>query len=197
MGLVGIWSMHFVGNRSIIMGNGDPSLQLVYNRGWTIFSAFIPIIVLFFAFAVADRRYKGGWQFVFYLITPGIAAGCAICGMHYAGSEGIANYDVHFAQHPAYVVGAILIACSACVCALAGLFILQDLWMTNFLWRYICAIGLAAAVSAMHWVASNGTIYVLKANTRKGDRGRNRTFFAALGVVSKSMLVKRSPLIKS
>ncbi|KAI7567699.1 hypothetical protein KC319_g20380, partial [Hortaea werneckii] len=38
MGLVGIWCMHFIGNRAIILGAGEARIQLVYNAGYTTLS---------------------------------------------------------------------------------------------------------------------------------------------------------------
>lgn len=173
--------MHYVGNYSIVMGNGDANLQLVYSAGFTALSAFIPIVAIFVAFFLADRRYKGGLNFLICLIVPGILAGAAICGMHYSGNLGISNYSVDF--HLAYVGGAITIACVSSVAALGGFFILQNIWMSTFVTRFICAVFLAGTVSSMHRVASKGTIYRLKTMSPQKEDGRNTNFIAAIVVV--------------
>lgn len=173
--------MHYVGNWSIVMGDGEASLQLLYSPGWTALSAFIPILALFIAFASADRRYKGGATFFFYLLAPGILAGAAVCGMHYAGNYGISNYVPHF--RAGYVAGSILIACFACVAALASLFILQDLWMSSFPLRLVVAIVLAATVSAMHWVATMGTFYTVRSGKHYHASARTTNFILAVVVV--------------
>jgi len=86
MGLVAIWCMHYVGNRGIILGGGDPRLQLVYNPGYTALSSFIPIIALFVAFTIADRRHRGKKFLLTALVLSGIVAGLAVVGMHYTGT---------------------------------------------------------------------------------------------------------------
>ena len=184
MGLVGIWAMHYIGNLAIVLRNGDASDQLLYNPGWTALSAFIPMVALFIAFWSADRRYQGGVTFFGYLIAPGIVAGAAICGMHYAGSFGIANYDPHF--KPGYVAGSIVLASLACVAALSGLFILQDLWMSNFKLRLLVAIVLAATVSGMHWCATVGTWYTVKHDRRGESTARTTNSIVAAVVVGSS-----------
>lgn len=186
MGLVGIWAMHYIGNRSIVLGDGLAASQLVYSPGWTALSAFIPMLALFFAFAVADRRYKGGTSFFLCLFAPGVGAGAAICGMHYVGSYGIVNYRPHF--EPGYVAGSVLLAGVACVAALSGLFILQDLWMSSFSLRLFVAVVLAATVSGMHWVATLGTTYTTM-NGPMGDftaRATNSIIAAVVVCTSKA-----------
>lgn len=181
MGLVGIWCMHFVGNQSIVMGNGEKKLQLVYSPGFTAISASIPVVALLVAFLIADRRYKGGAAWFLYLLMPGVLAGGAISGMHYVGNLGISNYHVAF--HPEFVGGAVGIACFAGVLALATFFTLQDLWMSNFFTRTLCAGMLAVAVSAMHWVASKDTTYTLKEEPHSSN-SRNVILIIGIVVVS-------------
>ena len=50
MGAVGIWSMHYIGNLAIEMGQGESELQIQYSTGFTVSSIFTPIIVLGLAF---------------------------------------------------------------------------------------------------------------------------------------------------
>lgn len=84
MGGVAIWSMHYIGNRGVILFGGEPELQLSYGAGFTITSFFIPIVVLLIAYAVIG----GGDKIQFWrLIFGGTFAGTAICGMHYLVSK--------------------------------------------------------------------------------------------------------------
>lgn len=186
MGLVGIWSMHFVGNYSIIMGDGRPTLQLAYSPAWTAASALLPICALFFAFLLADRRFRGGWKSsYFYIFLAGLGAGAAICGMHYTGNIGISNYQL--VMQPGYIVGACLVAVVASVGALAALFKLQDLWASSFISRLAGAVVLAGTVSGMHWVASSGTMYRLSKKLDHGSDARDILFRVAIILVLRSL----------
>lgn len=80
MGGVAIWSMHYIGNRGVVLFEGQSELQLSYGAGFTITSFFIPIVVLLLAYAVIG----GGENPQFWrLLFGGTFAGTAICGMHY------------------------------------------------------------------------------------------------------------------
>jgi len=80
MGGVSIWSMHYIGNRAIVLYNGEAGWQLNYGAGYTILSFFLPVVVLLLAYAIIGAvetpRY---WR----LILGGTFAGAAVCGMHY------------------------------------------------------------------------------------------------------------------
>jgi len=175
--------MHYVGNRGIILGGGDPRLQLVYNNGYTALSSIIPIVALFIAFTIADRRHRGKKFLLASLVLAGVCAGLAIVGMHYTANLGVINYDIQF-DHK-YVGGAILIACSACVLALALIFMLQDLWINYFYMRIVCALVLAGAVTGMHYEGTVGTSYKLKYAADTGSNGlRNTNVVTAVVIVS-------------
>ncbi|CAG9956489.1 unnamed protein product, partial [Clonostachys rosea f. rosea IK726] len=50
MGGVSIWSMHFVGNRAIVLGDNEPEIQIAYSTLFTVISFFVPILVLLLTF---------------------------------------------------------------------------------------------------------------------------------------------------
>ncbi|QDS76383.1 hypothetical protein FKW77_003522 [Venturia effusa] len=158
-GLVAIWCMHFVGNRAIVLGDGQRELQLYYNPGFTTVSVFLPIVFLFLGFTTVEFRQPGQPFFWPSLGFVGIVAGLAITGMHYVGNFGINNYNLE--NPPQYVVGAGLIAVCACCIALALFFYFKGRWINSFPRRMACACLLAGAVSGMHWTASVGTRYRL------------------------------------
>lgn len=80
MGGVAIWCMHYIGNRAIVLYDGQAGLQLSYSAGFTVLSFFIPIIVLLLAYVII-----GGVENpkIWRLLVGGTFAGAAICGMHY------------------------------------------------------------------------------------------------------------------
>lgn len=80
MGCVAIWSMHYIGNRAIILYNDEPGLQLSYGAGFTVLSLFVPVIVLLLAYAIIGGAENPR---VWRLLVSGTFAGAAICGMHY------------------------------------------------------------------------------------------------------------------
>lgn len=80
MGGVSIWSMHYIGNRAIVLYGGVSGLQLSYGAGFTVLSLFMPIIVLLLACVVVGSSDRPTlWRF----ILAGTFGSAAICGMHY------------------------------------------------------------------------------------------------------------------
>jgi NO-binding membrane sensor protein with MHYT domain len=153
MGGIGIWCMHFIGNRAVQLDNDNG--QIGYSSGFTAISFFLPIIVLLAAFyllAVTSSKAGG-----YFLAISGILTGTAVCGMHYVGELGIVNY--HCSYRVANVVGAGFIAVIASLVALSIFFRLQETWTHTWWKRSLCGAILAGAVSGMHWTAAVGTSY--------------------------------------
>jgi NO-binding membrane sensor protein with MHYT domain len=174
--------MHFVGNRAIILGNGEPQLQLNYNSGFTTLSAFLPIVFLFIALTLFEIRQPSEGLFWPFLVVSGFIAGLSVTGMHYVGNFGISNYALH--NPPQYVVGAAAIAIVASIIALSLFFYFKEKWVNSFPKRMATSVVLASAVSGMHWLASVGTTYTLRrAITFQADR-RNVNLIVAVVCVS-------------
>jgi NO-binding membrane sensor protein with MHYT domain len=152
--------MHFVGNKSIVMGDGRNEIQLYYSAGWTTLSAIMPIVVLYGAFYLTESLSKSPQAMYLALAATGLLAGLAITGMHYIGNLGTSNYVLD--NNYVYVIGAAAIAVVSCWFSFTIFFHQKEHWI-NFWWRrFLCAILLASAVSGMHWLASVGTTYQLK-----------------------------------
>lgn len=181
-GLVAIWCMHFVGNRAITMGNGDLSIQLYYNSGFTALSVFLPIVFLLFGFTTVELRQPSQRWFWPSLVLAGMIAGLAITGMHYVGNFGISNYKL---TNPAsHVVGSAAIACVASITALSLFFYFKERWINSWIRRLACACLLAGAVSGMHWTATSGTRYTLSSmDASHSKMSRNTNLIVAIVVV--------------
>lgn len=154
MGGIGIWCMHFIGNRAIVMAEGQPDMQIVYNTGFTSVSFFLPIVVLsgaFYLLGVTDRINR------YYIAFAGLLMGVAISAMHYVGQLGIANY--HCTYRVGNVVGASIISLVASIIALNVFFSLRERWTDSWWKRVLCGTVLACSVSGMHWMATVGTWY--------------------------------------
>ena len=172
MGLVGIWCMHFVGNRAIILGNGESSIQLVYNPGYTTLSAFLPIIGLTIAFSAAEYHFRSPLFHWLALICTGIFAGLSIVGMHYIGNFGVTNYYLEYS--PKFVVASVVIAIGDCVGVLILFYNWRDQWITLWWKRLLSAVSLAGGVSAMHFTASTSCTYTFKhVNSLSAIKSRN------------------------
>ena len=159
MGGIGIWCMHYVANRAIVLLDATGADgQISYNPGYTTLSFFVPIAVLLAAFSLLGTNETISKTRIGF---GGALAGLAICGMHYLGQAGISNYDsVYDVPH---VVGAAIIAVLASITALAVFFALRAAWTNSWWKRATCAIALAGAVSGMHWTAALGTQYRFRA----------------------------------
>ncbi|KAF9894670.1 hypothetical protein FE257_006560 [Aspergillus nanangensis] len=154
MGGIGIWCMHFIGNRAIVLGGGASNIQIVYSMTFTGVSFVLPVVVLLIAFYSIGASEKAGY---IRIMTGGLLTGSAVCGMHYIGQLGIANYRCSY--NSANVAGSAIIAVFASTSALGIFFRWRDTWTDSWWRRGACGCLLAAAVSGMHWTATVGTSY--------------------------------------
>lgn len=170
MGGIGIWCMHFIGNRAIVLDHGEADIQIVYNSGFTAISFFLPIGVLLAAFYLLGVTERRGW---YYVTISGVLTGTAVCGMHYVGQLGIANYQCQY--HVGNVIGAAVIAVFASLVALSVFFRFRATWTNSWWKRAFCASILAGAVSGMHWTATVGTDYKFKGRASSVNDALSRT----------------------
>ena len=77
MGSVAIWSMHFVGNRAIIMTHNAAGYQIEYSPGFTAGSFFLPICGVGVAFYFFSTSENVG---IVATLAGGFLVGLAICG---------------------------------------------------------------------------------------------------------------------
>ncbi|KAF3765938.1 hypothetical protein M406DRAFT_37499, partial [Cryphonectria parasitica EP155] len=175
MGGIAIWCMHYIGNRAIDIGDGNPQLQIAYSGGFTALSFFMPIIVLLAAFVAIGTNERVSWWRV---AVGGTLAGAAICGMHYLGNASINNYVCIY--NVPNVVGAALIAVAASIIALSVFFVLRSSWTNSWWKRGMSAVLLAGAVSGMHWCASTGTQYKLVSLAGTDQLSRNTTVIVVI-----------------
>ena len=169
MGAVAIWSMHFIGNRAIVMANGEAYLQIQYSPGFTAGSFFLPVCVVaiaFYLFSVSEKVSILG------TMVGGLLVGSAVCGMHYMGQKGIANYTPIYAWRK--VLGSAIIAVVANTIALGVFFYFKSAWTNSWWKRLACASLLAVSVSGMHWLATVGTVYRMKSDTMEKVTGLSR-----------------------
>ncbi|KAF2002733.1 hypothetical protein P154DRAFT_430518 [Amniculicola lignicola CBS 123094] len=188
-GLVAIWCMHFVGNRAIVLGQGEEEIQLYYSHTFTAVSAFLPIVVIFIGLLVADRFQKGsrGTTTRFSsLLVCGVLVGAAVTEMHYLGNYGTTHYI--FEPKWQYIIGAAATAVGASTIAFGLFFHWSGLWM-NTLWRRVLVASfLALAVSGLHWTAAAGTTYKLLGYHQGPGGGRNANLIIAVCLVSRLCL---------
>lgn len=160
MGLIGIWCMHFIGNRSIVLANGQTHMQLIYSPGYTILSCVLPVVGLTFAFYIAELRIKSFVARRLLDVVTGLLAGLSIVGMHYVGNLGTMNYTLIYPSR--FIIAACIIAVGDCIIALALFFYFKERWISVFWKRLFCAVVLAVAVCGMHFTATIGCTYQLK-----------------------------------
>lgn len=169
MGAVAIWCMHYIGNRAVIMDEGQADLQIQYSPGSTAGSFFLPIFVIagafwFFNMSESVNRIK--------TLIGGFLTGSAVCGMHYMGQGGISNYKCHYIV--LYVFGSAIISITATTIALGIFFYFHSTWTDSWWKRAFCASLLAVAVSGMHWTGTAGTMYRKRKNVIQSVSGLSR-----------------------
>ena len=151
------------------MASGEPEYQIQYSPGFTAGSFFLPVCVVavaFYFFSVFENVSILG------TLMGGLLVGSAVCGMHYMGQKGIANY------HPSYswknILGSAIIAVVANTIALGVFFYLNLTWTDSWWKRMSCASLLAVSVSGMHWVATVGTVYHMRIEMMEKANGLSR-----------------------
>lgn len=173
--------MHFIGNRSIILADGASELQMVFSPGYSFLSCLLPVIGLSFAFYIAECRISNALLHGVFVIICGVIAGVSIVAMHYVGNLGTKNYKLIYPRR--YIVASSIIAIGDSMVALALFFYFQQKWINIFWKRFACATLLAVAVCGMHYTASVGCTYELKALGGKGT-SRNTAVIVAAVLVS-------------
>jgi NO-binding membrane sensor protein with MHYT domain len=190
MGGIGIWCMHFIGNRAVWMAERQPEMQIVYNTGFTSVSFFLPIVVLsgaFYLLGATDRINR------YYIAIAGFLMGGAVGGMHYVGQLGISNY--HCSYQAANVVGAAIISIVASIIALNVFFRIREAWTDSWWKRMLCGLVLACSVSGMHWTATVGTWYRFKGigSMPTDPLSRTQTVIMCTTLVCKLAVNRRNP----
>ena len=182
MGGVAVWSMHFVGNRAVDLDTGAPAHQISYNVGFTVGSFLLAVLIMgvaFWIFSLSDvvslARVLGG----------GTINGLGICGMHYLGQGGIANYTPIYDWR--FIVAAVIVAVTASSAALGYFFYFTSLWRNAWYRRLGCATALAAAVSGMHWTATAGTAYRFMRPSKESKRSRRAIIVVVACLVIESI----------
>ena len=122
--------MHFIGNRAIILGDGSDDLQLVYNPGFSVLSAFLPIVILVIAFALQELEYGSRKHRSIALIVTGICSGLSVVGMHYVGNLGISNYHLHYP--PGIMAAAFIIAIIDCLTVMVLFYTWREAWISHW-----------------------------------------------------------------
>ncbi|KAL1920757.1 uncharacterized protein VTP21DRAFT_11392 [Calcarisporiella thermophila] len=150
MGGCGIWSMHFIGNNALTLGNA----QLIYTPGFTLLSLLVAIVAVgvgfYFVGSVADVS-------LLRLGLVGCLTGLAIPAMHYVGQLGIAYYVVRY--DAGVVVASFFIGITATSVALIIFFYLNRRWKDRWYKRFGCATIMGAAVCGMHYCGMSATHY--------------------------------------
>ncbi|KAL1655313.1 hypothetical protein SLS61_002200 [Didymella pomorum] len=196
-GLVAIWCMHFVGNRAIVLGDGEEEIQLYYSPVFTALSAIIPVVVIFLGLMIADRFYRRSKHTavrVVSLIVCGVCAGAAITEMHYLGNNGTTNYRLHLSWP--HVFGAASIAVGASLLSFGLFFHWSDSWLNNIFRRCFVACFLALAVSGMHWTGAAGTWYEVQGYHEGSGQERNVTLIIALCLTFADEFNTRHPVFQ-
>ncbi|KAK4688817.1 hypothetical protein P7C73_g1293, partial [Tremellales sp. Uapishka_1] len=155
---VAVWGMHFVSMISIrLRASPDITWYLVFSKGMTTLSLFVPLIATTFAFWFLGSELD--FQ-IWRVIISGIIVGLTIGLMHYSAAFKIPSYIVTYTA--VTVVFSLILACVAATAALFLFFRLRAQWQDSFWKRGLCAIFLAAAVCGMHYLGLGGSSYYAK-----------------------------------
>lgn len=157
MGGIGIWCMHFIGNRAIDMSEAQPDKQIVYQNSFTSVSFFLSIVVSSGAFYLLGATERINRYFISF---AGVSMGLAMGGMHYIGQLAISNYRCSYSV--ANAVGTAIISVAASMIVLNVFFRVREVWTDTWWKRVLCGLVFACSVSGMHWTATVATWYGFK-----------------------------------
>ncbi|KAL1923838.1 uncharacterized protein VTP21DRAFT_8818 [Calcarisporiella thermophila] len=167
LGGCGIWSMHFIGNNALVLGeNPATTLQLIYTPGYTLLSFFVAVfcvgIAFYFVGSVEDAS-------LMRIGLVGILAGLGIPSMHYVGQFAIAHYRIYY--DVGAVVASFFIGVTALSAALVIFFYLKSRWKDLWIKRFGCALIMGVAVCGMHYCGMSATHYWTNGENRNLDVG--------------------------
>jgi NO-binding membrane sensor protein with MHYT domain len=157
MGGIATWCMHFISTRAIILGKGEPQIQISYSVGYTTASFFVPVVVLMVSFWTVGANDIVS---IPRICLGGLLAGCGFSCMVYLGQAGISNYDCIYVV--AYIIPSAIIACLASIVTLFVFFYYRSKWNTPWWKRALSGLLISAGVTGMHWLNIAGTEYQLK-----------------------------------
>ena len=139
---IGIWSMHFIGMLAFHL-----PISMVYDRGITLASMLIAVIVSGFALFTVSRHTLT-WQ---RLIIAGIAMGFGIAAMHYTGMAAM-EIGPGIIYDPLLVTASVIIAIAASCAALWLAFQLRSESVSHIVWKKLgSAAIMGAAIVGMHY----------------------------------------------
>lgn len=175
---IATWCMHYIGLRAMIMGGGQPEIQIAYKPGFTALSFFVPVFVLILAFWTVGPNEKVN---IIRVCLGGTLAGLGFCATNYLGQAGISNYVC------LYVVGLVIasavISVVSSITALWMLFHFRSGWRI-FWWKRACAAGIfSVGISAANWFSICGTEYWLK-NVDKSLSSNRTTTITVIVVIA-------------
>ncbi|KAL1917863.1 uncharacterized protein VTP21DRAFT_3697 [Calcarisporiella thermophila] len=154
MGGCGIWSMHFIGNNALILGDGVNTVQLIYAPGYTVASLIVAVVCVGVAFYFVGSAESVSLTRVGLV---GILAGFGIPSMHYVGQFAIIHYRIRYEL--SLVIASFFIGITALSVALIIFFYLESQWKDRWHKRFGCALIMGIAVCGMHYVGMSATHY--------------------------------------
>ncbi|KAI8990289.1 hypothetical protein BDB01DRAFT_780773 [Pilobolus umbonatus] len=154
MGAVAVWAMHFIGNNSLMLLINGGTYMISYRSGFTFVSLLVSCVCMFLTFVSVGITEKAEIK---RILPCGIFGGLGIVCTHYLGQFSIDYFVLKYRWM--YLVGAILVACVSMTTALWIFFKLRERWINCWYKRLFCAVLMASATSAVHYISVGGTLF--------------------------------------
>jgi diguanylate cyclase (GGDEF)-like protein len=142
----GIWTMHFVG-----MVSFELPIPMGYDAGITLLSWFVAVLVSALALWITSRRHVP----VAAVVGGALTMGAGICAMHYLGMWAMRMRPA-ITYDPVWFTASVLIAVGASGAAILIIRGLRGTRRQRTLLRWMAAVVMGAAISAMHYTAMAG-----------------------------------------
>lgn len=146
-GSVAIWCTHFIGNRAIVLGDGERKIQLYYDTTYFVLSATLPVFPILTGFLTAAKYHeirRGAFVQFGSLAVCGLCTGGAATMLHYLVNNSITNYIILFSLWN--ILSAAAMAIVTCAVGFGLFFYWSQRWMNNICRRMLVSLILALGI---------------------------------------------------
>jgi NO-binding membrane sensor protein with MHYT domain len=150
LGIIGVWSMHFIGMLAFSM----PNMNMSFNWLLTALSLVVAVAVVYMGLAfIAAGEYSLG-----KLVLAGIFVGLGVAAMHYTGMLAmLVQADVQWDMN--VIAVSVFIAVNASIVALWLATHVQHLWQI-----VISALVMGVAICGMHYTGMTAVSFIHNPN---------------------------------
>ncbi|TPX68065.1 hypothetical protein SpCBS45565_g03351 [Spizellomyces sp. 'palustris'] len=153
LGGLAIFTMHFIGMAAFRLQNSEASPLIMFGKGLTITSIFIPMISVFVGMSITGAADKPAlWR----IALGGAFAAFGVLAMHFLAMRAM---TINLRWRLGIIALSSIVAWLTTSIALFTFFKLRQYWQTSWLKQVGCAMLLGGAITATHYLAMHAALY--------------------------------------